>query len=529
MQLRSRFCELCRNPSFAYIHHYAVLPAKVQAAVKEKEFSKNKCLNDIESSKQTKKLRIICKRSEFNLHAGQHYSKFDDIPLASKGWHHRKSRGDFFTIQSYRENPAVSTSSDIKSSFSDTGISEEITTILEEQHITSPTVIQSDGIPVILRGKNTLLTAETGCGKTLAYLLPMIHQILKWQPYLEDRRPNRPLGVVISPNRELANQIGEVASQFSKKLNFTTKILTGGHTKRKMLNPTFEPMDLLVATLGAVSKLTTTGIYNMGDTHHVVLDEADTLLDDSFNEKLCHFLKRFSFQFQGPSTPMVVPAGVQLTLVSATMPTSLPDILGNIVDTDSLQRVSSNQVHHLLPHVPQKFYRLGQSQKPAQLLAMVKQDVGRKHPIIIFSNKSSTCDWISMFLNENGVKCTNLNGSMPLAVREGKLKAFQTGEMDVLSCTDIGSRGINTIRVRHVINYDFPLYTADYIHRCGRTGRVGSMQGCHVSNFVATGREVELVQKIEIAARRGDALPNVNGNITRTIMFRAQKKLEGRM
>ncbi|GFG30487.1 hypothetical protein Cfor_08112 [Coptotermes formosanus] len=426
-----------------------------------------------------------------------------------------------------RQNPAISGSFESSVSFSDTGINSDIIDVLKEQEITEPTVIQKDGIPTILAGHNTLLTAETGCGKTLAYLLPMINQILVWQPLLRERQLNSPLGIVVSPNRELANQIGVMAQKFSRKLMFTTKVLTGGHTKFKMMNPSFEEIDLLVASLGALSKLTTTGIYNVSNVHHVVLDEADTLLDDSFNEKLCHFLRKFKVSLlQTFNTLTTLPSGVQMTLVSATMPTSLTDILSPVVETESLVRVTSSQVHRLLPHVPQKFYRLGKSQKPAQLLAMVKQAVARKHPVIIFSNKSSTCDWISMFLNESGVKCVNLNGKMPLDIRTGKLNLFQSGDVDVISCTDIGSRGIDTVRVKHVINYDFPLYVADYIHRCGRTGRVGSAEGCHVSNFIAGLREVELVQKIEIAARKMDTLPNVNGNISRTIQYRTMKKME---
>lgn len=531
MQLRFGLCELCRSPLFSYprttiistatSRHSSVLSAKAHAAIKTKSEHSEK------SIKQRKKtLRISCNRTEYNCYEGQTYGKFENIPLASKGWHHRKSRGDFFTIQKYRENPAISGSFESSISFSDTGINSDIIDVLKEQEITEPTVIQKDGIPTILAGHNTLLTAETGCGKTLAYLLPMINQILVWQLLLREPKLNSPLGVVVSPNRELANQIGEVAQKFSRKLMFTTKVLTGGHTKFKMMNPSFEEIDLLVASLGALSKLTTTGIYNMSNVHHVVLDEADTLLDDSFNEKLCHFLKKFKFQYKGANMLTTLPSGVQMTLVSATMPTSLTDILNPVIETESLVRVTSSQVHRLLPHVPQKFYRLGKSQKPAQLLAMAKEDVAKKHPLIIFSNKSSTCDWISMFLNENGVKCVNLNGNMPRDIRTGKLNSFQSGDVDVISCTDIGSRGIDTVRVKHVINYDFPLYMADYIHRCGRTGRVGSAEGCHVSNFIAGLREVELVQKIEIAARKMDTLPNVNGNITRTIQYRAMKKME---
>ncbi|KDR24181.1 probable ATP-dependent RNA helicase DDX28 isoform X2 [Zootermopsis nevadensis] len=529
MQLRFGLCELCRSVLFrqpsivsvAKFHLHPALSANARAAIKEKHSGSE------ESPKQVKKvLHISCKRKEYNLYKGFTYGKFENIPLASKGWHHRKSKGDFFTIQKYKENPAISDSSETSVTFADTGINSNIIGVLEEQEITEPTVIQKDGIPTILEGHNTLLTAETGCGKTLAYLLPMIQQILIWQRLLTENRFNSPLGVIVSPNRELAIQIGKVAEKFASKLMFNTQVLTGGHTKRKMLNPSYEQVDLLVASLGALSKLTTTGIYSMKNVRHVVLDEADTLLDDSFNEKLCHFLKRFHFQFKGTNILTSVPPGVQLTLVSATLPTSLPDVLSSVIETESLLRVTSNQVHRILPHVPQKFYRLGRSQKPVQLLTMVKQDVVKKHPVIIFSNKAPTCDWISMFLNENGVKCVNLNGKMPFDIRTGKLNSFLLGDVDVISCTDIGSRGIDTIRVKHVINYDFPLYMADYIHRCGRTGRVGSDEGSRVSNLIVSSREVELVQKIETAARKMDALPNVNGNITRTIKYRILKNLE---
>nr|CAD7265710.1 unnamed protein product [Timema shepardi] len=300
------------------------------------------------------------------------------------------------------------------------------------------------GVPTILSEKNTLLAAETGCGKTLAYLLPVIQQILSLQHQVPEDKLNSPLALVVTPNRELATQIG---------------------------------------------------------FHHipgVVADNANT--------------KR-----------------VQLSLISATMPTSLPEILGEVValakalavlsstvedeeievriSMDSLVKVTTSHLHMLLPHVPQKFMRLGRTQKPEQLLKLVKADSANKEPVIVFSNKATTCDWVSMFLNENGVKCVNFNGEMAYVLRQGKFKQFQDGEVNVIACTDIGSRGLNTIRVKHVINYDFPLYMADYIHRCGRTGRVGSSKDGHVTNFVAGDLEVNLVQEIESSARPRHDIP----------------------
>ncbi|CAH2077065.1 unnamed protein product, partial [Iphiclides podalirius] len=380
-----------------------------------------------------------------------------------------------------------------------------------------PTAIQAKAIPVILGGYNTLVTAETGCGKTLAYLLPIFQHVLEWKPHLKEEF-NSPLAVVITPSRELAIQIGQVAQSIAQNININVTTLVGGKTKRKMLDPPVEYSDILVTTLGAYSKLVTTGIFKIHNVHHMVLDEADTLLDDSFIGKLSNLLKKFSIHYKVQiQTP---PVGCQLTLVSATMPHEMPEAVSSFVDPESVRTVQTSNIHMMLPHVPQKFIRLGKAQKPMELLKLVLADVNQKRPVMIFSNKTPTCDFVSMFLNENNVECININGQMAVDLKIGKFELFNSGSVNVLSCTDIASRGLDTIGVRHVINYDFPLYTADYIHRCGRTGRMGSPPGCSVTSMVAWPREVQLVQKMETAVRMGAALPSVNANIRRQIQDR---------
>ncbi|KAJ8890908.1 hypothetical protein PR048_010417 [Dryococelus australis] len=473
-----------------------VLFSKVQAKVKEKprRFRRKRWLQTAHPNKPNEmKIGppvVECKNEELNHYKSLTYGKFDVVPLASKGWLHRKSKGDYFVIHGYSQIPAKT---EQPVTFLDLGLTEEVVKILQKINIREPTQIQEIGIPVVLSGRNALLAAETGCGKTLAYLLPLMLQIITEQRSSPNQLFNSPLGVIVTPNRELALQIGEIASNFSRSLLFSSKVVVGGRTKRKIMNPLFEEVDLLVASLGALSKLTSTGVYKMKNVRHIVLDEADTLLDDSFNEKLCRFLRRFPLQV----TEGVGDLRTQLTMVSATLPTSIPDILGDLIVPESLMRVTTGHLHKIMPHVPQKFLRVGLSQKPAELLKLVKADYENRVPLIIFSNKSSTCDWLSMFLNENGVECVNLNGDMPLVLRRGVFKKFQLGEVNVISCTDIGSRGLDTVRVKHVINYEFPLYMADYIHRCGRTGRVGSLEGCHVTSFVAGKLDVKLVQEIE--------------------------------
>lgn len=321
--------------------------------------------------------------------------------------------------------------------------------------------------------------------------------------------------MILTPGRELADQIGRFAEDLSSGLGLNVKVVTGGNTKSQMMQPRFEDIDILVGSIGAVSKLTTTGIYRMSDVKHVVLDEADTLLDDGFNEKLCFFLRRFGFHLH-----------TQLVLASATMPTNTESVFQNIVDTSTLKHVVSSDLHKLLPYVTQKFLRLNKGDRPEQLLRIVKAEAKKKRPVIVFSNKSVTSDYISILLNDNGIDCLNLNGDMLKKIRDGRFEKFQSGEVNVLSTTDCIGRGLNTVSARHIINFDFPLHVSDYIHRCGRIGRLGSNSKCYITNFISSLRELDLVRQIETSARTNHVLENVNANIRNIISTKIESEIK---
>ncbi|XP_075225253.1 putative ATP-dependent RNA helicase Dbp21E2 isoform X2 [Lycorma delicatula] len=473
--------------------------------------------------KSPEKVIIKCKRPEFNHYKNQMYDKFSTLLLASKGWNRSKSRGDYFTINIFPEKSERESFhwDENVNNFHDIGLNKILVECLEKQGIIRPTKIQVDAIPVIIGGQCSIIAAETGCGKTLAFLLPIMEKMQQWKEEAKNRPPNSPLALIITPSRELACQILEVASSIGYNLSIDCKVLIGGHTKRIMMNPKFEFIDILVATVGVISKLTSSGIYNLSNVKHVVLDEADTLLDDSFSEYVIHFLRKVPFG--RAKTRHALPQSVQLTLCSATMPKQIPDSLHALIPGNMLVKIEGGRLHHVLPHVPQHFLKMNLTDRPSKLLSVVRESLSKKEPVMVFSNRSPTCDWATMFMNENGIKAVNLNGDMPYEIRAGKFKQFQDGEVDVISCTDIGSRGLDTRRVKHVINYDFPLYIADYIHRCGRTGRAGTSTECKVTNFVVGKRDVEIVQQIETSVRKFSMLPDVTGNITRIISNRLMR------
>ncbi|XP_015430789.1 PREDICTED: probable ATP-dependent RNA helicase DDX28 [Dufourea novaeangliae] len=499
-----RFCNLCCksvDSSFVNVsRHYA--RAATSARRKEQ-------LHVDATEAQNKKIPIILtRRKEYNFYKGQMYGKKEVIPLLTKGWSHRNSRGDHFFVYPYDNAVQNQTEKQYQfGTFNDFCLDPSIITQLENLNIKDPVEIQQMGIPKILEGHNTLLTAETGCGKTLAYLLPLINQIMEWKK-IGQRNRNCPLGLIVTPTRELAVQIALELIKLSKCLGIKTKMITGGKLKRTILHPPVDNVDILVGSFGAISKLFTYGIYNRNFIRCLVLDEADALFHHTFEEKLKVFLNKLHIGYCQEFDENGFPKYVQLILASATVPSRLKNILSNIVNVDSVAIVQTEKLHKIL--VPQKFIRMGPSEKPVELLKYVKPKVANREPVIIFSNTSGTSYWLTLFLNECGINVTNLNGKMPLSIRMGKYGQFLNGHVMVLSTTNAGSRGLDTVTVNHILNYDFPVDTADYIHRCGRTGRIGTTGDCRVTNFICKQWEVALVQKIEKAVRKLKPIPIVN-------------------
>jgi len=476
---------------------------------------------------------ISCKRKDFNHYYSQTYGKFEALPLASKGWFNKRSSGDYFVINSYGSLPSWNFQTEANEAghaqgFEEIGIERKLIKNLNLMGIEKPTNIQALSMPHVLAHRNVLCCAETGSGKTLAYLLPLLHQILQIKEQVPNIPPNTPLGLVLVPGRELGEQIGRVATNVCKGLPIQSKTLIGREKTEKYLqNPTTESVDIMIGTLGVVKSLTTAGLYHMELVRHVVIDEVDTMLDDSFSRTLSRFLHKFPFQQNLPtSLTEVVPGTVQLTMVGATLPKDTSHILQGVVPEQSLYQVRSSYLHRLLPHVPQKFIRLRPKERPVKIVELVKSDILKKKRVLIFTRKNTTCNWLYKFLMGNGVECVNFNGDLVERLRTSNYDKFCGGEVYAMASTDLGSRGLDMPHVQHVINYDMPDNISDYIHRVGRIGRVGSSGSGHVTNLIAAPWEVEQTQTIETAIRKITKLPNVDANIKKKLILRAIEKEE---
>ncbi|NXK41022.1 DDX28 helicase, partial [Piprites chloris] len=187
--------------------------------------------------------------------------------------------------------------------------------------------------------------------------------------------------------------------------------------------------------------------------------------------------------------------------------------LAKFTDVSRFVTLTTPSLHRLPPHVQQKFVRLKGRDKLPELLQLLKEHPSSGGAVLIFCNSASTVNWLGYILDDHRIKHLRLQGQMSAAARAGIFACFQKGDVSVLVCTDLASRGLDTSSVQLVVNYDFPDTLQDYLHRVGRVGRVGSKAPGVVVSFVTHRWDVDLVRKIETAARKRTGLPGMDSSI----------------
>ncbi|MGI9352716.1 MAG: DEAD/DEAH box helicase [Rhizobiaceae bacterium] len=359
-------------------------------------------------------------------------------------------------------------------SFHKLGIEKSILRTLESIGLTTPTPIQQQAIPPILGGKDVVGLAQTGTGKTAAFLLPLLQR----QNRPDHQGKFRPIRVlVLSPTRELAAQIYEKARQYGKSLNLRSTCTVGGIPIGRQQKSLSKGTDILIATPGRLLDLAKQGTIKFDRVEALVLDEADHMLDIGFLPDIRRIIAQ-------------LPDDRQTLLFSATMPKPISELAAQYLRNPvhiSVARESSvaDKIDQSVKHVTTR-------EKPAELVRLLESYPDER--VVVFSRTKHGADKIATRLKAADMSAAAIHGNKSQGQRERTLKAFTNGQCRILIATDIAARGIDIKNIGIVVNYELPEVPEVYVHRIGRTARAGS-SGIAVS-FCA-GHETKMLRGIE--------------------------------
>lgn len=335
-----------------------------------------------------------------------------------------------------------------------------------------PTPIQARCIPDILDKRDIIASAQTGTGKTAAFVLPALQ-------CLGTKRLHRnPRILILTPTRELANQITHAAYKYGKFLHLNVVSLVGGSSYKQQLKNLSNPVDIIVATPGRLLDHIENYHLNLRNIEMLVLDEADRMLDMGFIEDVLQIVK---------STP----AERQTLLFSATVSDKLSKSVGRLLKNPI--RIDLSQEKLAPIKIKQAVYLADGMQHKTRLLKYILSN-HNIYKTIIFSATKSNADKLASELRNAGYAASSLHGDLKQNVRNRTIEQLRKGKIQYLVATDVAARGIDINDITHVINYDLPKFSEDYIHRIGRTGRAGK-PGIAIS--FATVNDLRHLQRIE--------------------------------
>ena len=381
-------------------------------------------------------------------------------------------------------------------SFTQFNLHPQISKAIDSCGYTTPTPVQIQSIPPILEGKDVVVCAQTGTGKTAAFVLPLLHRL-----HTNSGNP-KPRILVLTPTRELANQIKQATSTYGKFLKFKIANLVGGASYHQQIRDLKNNPHIIVATPGRLIDHLENKRIDLSQIETLVLDEADRMLDMGFIQDV---------QFIAKCTP----ANRQTLLFSATVDQALTKIVQHLLKNQIHIDLSKKEISS--PLIEQIFYKSQHQQHKMQLLKhLLKNENIFK--AIIFSATKINAEKMAHQLSHDGFSAASLHGDLKQRVRERTVEQLKRGKIQFLVATDVAARGIDISDVTHVINYDLPKFSEDYVHRIGRTGRAGK-SGIAIS-FVLPA-EYRHLQRIERYTGRkikllSVDLPNIKTEDTHT-------------
>ena len=321
----------------------------------------------------------------------------------------------------------------------------------------TPTPIQAQAIPAVLAGQDLLAGAQTGTGKTAAFTLPMLHKLSLSEPGKNRFGGKAIRALVLTPTRELAAQVEESVRDYGKYLQLDSTVIFGGVGMNPQISKIKRGVDILVATPGRLLDLQGQGFLDLSSIEILVLDEADRMLDMGF----IHDVKKVL---------ALVPKDKQSLLFSATFSDEIRELAANLLkNPQSIQVTPSNTT---VQRISQVIHPVGRSKKKDVLLHIIQKHDWSQ--VLVFTRTKFGANNVADFLTKNGVKAMALHGNKSQTARTQALAGFKSGDIRALVATDIAARGIDIEDLPHVVNFEIPNVSEDYVHRIGRTGRAGA-------------------------------------------------------
>ena len=339
-------------------------------------------------------------------------------------------------------------------SFDQLGLSKPILKAIKEQGYTSPTPIQQKAIPVILEGKDILAGAQTGTGKTAGFTLPLLELLSRKH---QSNKKHYPKALILTPTRELAAQVGESVSLYGKHLPFRSTVIFGGVKINPQINQLKKGVDIVIATPGRLLDLIAQKAIDLRQIEFLILDEADRMLDMGFINDIKKVLK-------------IVPKEKQTLLFSATYSAAIKKLSNELLKNPVLVEVARQ--NRSSEQVSQSVYHVDKGRKRELLTHLIKE--GDWQQVLVFTRTKHGANKLTGQLEKDGIPAVAIHGNKSQNARTKALADFKKGDVRVLVATDIAARGIDIDQLPHVINFELPNVSEDYVHRIGRTGRAGN-------------------------------------------------------
>jgi len=342
-------------------------------------------------------------------------------------------------------------------SFNTLGLKAELRRAIETQGYTTPTPVQAQAIPAILKGGDILAGAQTGTGKTAAFTLPMLQRLSESTTETTTKRKRVVRALVLTPTRELAAQVAESTQNYGKHLSLKFAVVFGGVNIKPQIDKLRRGVDIIVATPGRLLDHATQKTVDLSQVEILVLDEADRMLDMGFINDIKKILA-------------LLPKTRQNLLFSATYSNEIKQLAQQLLHEPTLIEVARQNT--ATETVTQLVHPVDRARKRELLTHII--DEGEWKQVLVFTRTKHSANRLSKQLEQSGITAAAIHGNKSQAQRTKALKSFKTNDIRVLVATDIAARGLDIDQLPHVVNFELPNVAEDYVHRIGRTGRAGN-------------------------------------------------------